>query len=112
MTKTELEAEQKVLEEKLAELPKKRWNIVKNIVVVTLLMIAMPFLPMKGGGNLIEWIGFKSAIVSCFLFYIFIVVAAIYQNNRKVDYEISSLEVDIETIKRKRIQLDDERNGI
>lgn len=104
MTERELEAEQKVLEEKLAKLPEKRWSIAKNIVMVTLLMLVMPFIPMKSGGNLIEWIGFKSAIICCFLFYIFLVIATIYQNNRKVDYEISDLEVEIEIIKRKRIQ--------
>jgi uncharacterized membrane protein YjjP (DUF1212 family) len=112
MTDKELETAQKVLEEKLARLPKKRWSIVKNIVVVTALMLAMPFIPMKGGGNLIEWIGFKNAIISCFLFYLFTVIAAIYQHNRKVDYEVSDLEVEIEIIKRKRNQLEDNRNGI
>lgn len=104
MTDKQLESAQKVLEEQLSKLPKKRWSIVKNILVVTALMLAMPFIPLKGGGNLIEWIGFKSALVSCFLFYIFITIAAIYQHNRKVGYEVSDLEVEIEIIKRKRLK--------
>ncbi|TRX16375.1 hypothetical protein FNW25_08805 [Flavobacterium franklandianum] len=70
-------------------------------------IVILPFVPGRHGTSTVEDFGLKNTIVFSAIFYIVLVVLAINANNRKVEYKISSLEVDIETLKSKKSELID-----
>lgn len=112
MTEAEMEAKIKEMEVQLAILPRKKWNVIKNIVLAGIAVVVLPFMPGRHGTTTVEDFGLKNTIIFGALFYIVLVVWAVNANNRKVEYEISSLEVDIETLKRKKKELLDKGNSI
>jgi hypothetical protein len=112
MTEAEMEAKIKEMEAQLVILPRKKWNVIKNIVLAGIAVVVLPFMPSRHGTTTVEDFGLKNTIIFGALFYIVLVVWAVNANNRKVEYEISSLEVDIETLKRKKKELLDKGNSI
>jgi hypothetical protein len=112
MTEAEMEAKIKEMEAQLAILPRKKWNVIKNIVLAGIAVVVLPFMPGRHGTTTVEDFGLKNTIIFGAFFYIVLVAWAINANNRKVEYEISSLEVDIETLKRKKRELLDKGNSI
>ena len=112
MTEKELESKIMEMEAQLAILPRKKWNVIKNIILAGIAVVILPFVPGRHGTTTVEDFGLKNTIVFGALFYIVLVVWAVNANNRKVEYEISSLEVDIETLKRKKKELIDKGKSI
>ena len=112
MTEAEMEAKIKEMEAQLSILPRKKWNVIKNIILAGIAVVVLPFVPGRHGTNTVEDFGLKNTIIFGALFYVVLVVWAVIANNRKVEYEISSLEVDIETLKRKKRELLDKGNSI
>lgn len=93
------------LEEKLKVLPKKNWKILRIIVVCVAVPFIMPYFPMRHG-SLAEQYGTRNALIICIIFTAILCPISLYLHFRKLNYEIHATKVDIEYVKKKKLELE------
>lgn len=91
--------QQKSIEEQLAKLPRRKWNIWKFIVVSALVTYFGPYIPVRKG-SLESHFGYDKAFLFFAALFIFVVPAAVYLHFKNINDEIWDLQWELENLKR------------
>ena len=101
-----LTEEEKKLEEQLAKLPRKKWQIWRLIAVGILMPIIGPYIPMRRG-TLEERMGYSESAWMFVLIIIFAVPIGCYMHFQKVDKEIIEVKKKLNHLRLKQKESDD-----
>lgn len=90
---------EKQIEEKTKALIKLKKDIPRMIILVIVLMFILPYLPLRNG-RLIDQYGYVNALIFEAAVFIIVIPLVTVFTIRKMDEEISQLELDLEIKKR------------
>ncbi len=90
---------QKMIEEQLAKLPRRKWSIWKFIVVSVIVMFVGPYIPVRKG-SLESNFGYDEAFLFFVALFIFVVPGAVYLHFKDINDEISDLQWELVRLKK------------
>jgi hypothetical protein len=96
---TNLEQQKKLLEEKLAKLPRKKWAVFKLIFFSIIITFFGPYIPIRKG-SLESRMGYHDSVMLFGVIFIIIVPVACYWHFKEIDSEIWETAWEIENINR------------
>ena len=103
-TEIEFDRKEKELEEQLAKLPKRKWQIWRLIAVGIFMPIVDPYIPLRKG-SLEERMGYNDSAMMFGILCAIVIPIGCYMHFQKVNDEISDVETDLEILQRKRKKL-------
>ena len=102
----DVEIKKKELNEQLINLPKKKWQIVRLIIVGIFLPFVGPYIPLRKG-SLTERMGYHDAVLLFAVICVIFIPIACYMHIQKINNEILEVELELELLNRKK-QIDEQ----
>lgn len=101
--------EEKHLERQLIELPKKKWGVLKLILIGIIGPFLLPYIPMRRGSMFYK-MGYEDAVLSFGLINLAVIPFACYMHFQKVNEEIFEVERKLRHLRFKQKESEDSNN--
>lgn len=101
--------EEKHLERQLIELPKKKWGVLKLILIGIIGPFLLPYIPMRRG-SMWDKMGYEDAVLSFGLIYLAVIPFACYMHFQKVNEEIFEVERKLRHLRFKQKESEESNN--
>lgn len=98
-----IQEQEKKLEKSLAELPKRKWEILPAIIICIIATFVLPYFPFRTG-TLAERLGYNNSVIIFGILFLITVPIGCFMHFQKINYKINDIEVDLEILRRKKKQ--------